>query len=443
MKKRLAILFTAAMALTMVACGTKETNDVTENDAPVEVGSEADDLVAEDGAVIKFTYWAGSPSDEEAWNNVLAAFEKDHPEITLEAEIYPSENYVTRIDTMVAGNEWPDVMRHMYQKVGKFKEAEVFLDLAPYISEETMADLIPAFKDSMTYNGRLIGMPHQTDTLGIYYNKAMFEASGIRIPTSSADAWSWEEMTEIAEKLKADHDLDTVFGGIWENKNGYRYLPFAYMNNGSIFEEDLQTLSISEPEFIESIQLYEDWRAADLASATGFTQSTACNMSFVAEQLAFVFSGSWQGSFMQENFADQWGVTYMPQRNGKTTGVMGGNGLYAYRETKYPKAAAIFIEYLISAEQMKDFCEIGSFIPVRQSLIDEGLTYEAFTEEMKVFSEIVSTIDSKMAIDTTSARFDELNIIMSEEMDRLIIEGRSAVDTVAAMEVRMQEVMDE
>lgn len=440
MKKPLALFTALLLSFSLVACGSAEapsTSEATSTSGPAE------ELTAEDGAVIKFSYWSGSPSDEAAWNDVLAAFQQDHPEITLEAEIYPSENYVTKIDTMVAGNEWPDVMRYTYQKVGKFKEAEVFLDLSPYISAESLDDLLPAYQSAMTYNGKLIGMPHHTDTLGIYYNKAMFEASGIRIPTSVEDAWTWEEMSEIAKKLKADYNLSEVFGGIWENNNGYRYLPFAYMNGGSIFEEDGETLSISDPKFVEAIQLYEDWRAAGLASATGFTQKTACNMSFVAEQLAFVFAGSWQGSFMQENFADKWGVTYMPQQNGKTTGVMGGNGLFAYKDTKYPKACAIFIDYITSAEQMKAFCETGSFIPVRQSLVNEGLTYEAFSDEMGIFSEIVSTIDPKMAVDTTSPRFQEINMIFSEEMDKLIIEGRSAEDTVAAMQTRMQEVMDE
>jgi len=458
MKKLLTALLVTAMTFSMVACASNDTGSdnsessggdepkveaTKEEEKPPEVSGNTDELQAEDGAVIKFSYWAGSPSDEDAWNSVLASFKEAHPEITLEAEAYPSENYVTKIDTMVAGNEWPDVMRYTYQKVGKFKEAEVFLDLAPYVSQETMDDLIPAFTSAMTYNGKLVGMPHQTDTMGLFYNKAMFEESGIRIPTSVEDAWTWEEMTEIAEKLKADHGLESVFGGIWENNNAYRYLTFSYMNNGSIFAEDVETISVSEPEFIESIKIYEDWRAKGLASSTGFTQKTACNMAFVAEQLAFVFAGSWQGSFMQENFADRWGVTYMPQQDGKTTGVMGGNGLHVYKETKYPKACAIFINYIIEAEQMKEFCELGSFIPVRQSLVDEGLTYSEFSEEMKIFSQIVSTIDPKMAVDTTSARFQELNIVMSEEMDKLIIEGRSAEDTVAAMEERMIEIMEE
>ena len=65
----------------------------------------------------------------------------------------------------------------------------------------------------------------------------MFEEADIRIPTSVEDGYSWEELTEIARTLKTKYNLPYAFGGIWENNSGYRYLPFLYMNNGSVLNE--------------------------------------------------------------------------------------------------------------------------------------------------------------------------------------------------------------
>lgn len=402
------------------------------------------ELVAEKGAVIKFVHWNGSPSDEAAWNVVLDKFRKDHPEIELKVEVYPSSSYVQQLDTMIAGNQWPDVMRYTYQRLGKFKEANIMLDITPYISKESVDDLVPAYRQALTSNGKLVGMPHHTDTIALFYNKDMFEKSNIRIPQGTTDGWSWDELKEYSRILKRANNLNYTFAGIWENRSGYRYLPFVYMNGGSLFNEDGTRITIDEPKALEALQLYADLRAENLVANTPFTQSAQNNMLFVAKRLAFVFAGSWHCSYMEENMAGNWGVTYMPQVNGKTTSDMGGNGLFAYKNTKYPQAAAIFIDYLTNSENMKLFCETGSFLPVRQSLISEGLDYQSFASEMAVFSNIISTIDEKMATDETSNRFQQVNVIFSDLMDYIAVNASMTPSQVAAeMKKQMQEVLDE
>ncbi len=409
-----------------------------------KAGEAAEELKAEEGAEIEITYWEGSQSDKAAWDWAIENLKKDHPEITIKPQVYPSNTYRDQIDTRIAGNDWPDVIRYTYQRMGKFKETDTMLDLTPYISEENLNDLIPAFKEACTYNGKLIAMPHHTDVIALFYNKKMLENSGIEVPKSIDKAWSWEELTEAARKLKQDNNLDYAMGGIWENSSGYRYLPFIYMNGGALMNEDQTEITMNTPQVLEALKLYESWRKEDLINNVGFTATPAANMMFVANQLAFDFAGSWHCSYMEENMPGGWGVTYMPQRNGKTGSDMGGNGMFAYKETKYPKAAAIVVEYLTAAEQMKGFCEAGNFIPVRQSLMNEGIKFTAFQEEMKLFMEIAGTIDKKMASDETSVPFLNLNESFNEAMDPMVVDGsRTAEEVAAQLQEKMNEILQE
>lgn len=406
--------------------------------------AESATVSAEEGAVIKFTYWEGSPSDKTAWDLVLDGFRAAHPEIELQAEAYPSSSYTSQLDTMIAGDNWPDVMRYTYQRLGKFREAGVMLDLSGMISQESLDDLLPAYRAAFTDGDKLLGMPHHTDTIALFYNKTMLAKSGIRIPTSANDGWSWDELKEYAAKLKADNGLDYAFGGIWENTSAYRYLPFVYMNGGSLLSEDGTQITVDTPAFLQAIELYDTLRKDNLIIGTGFMQSPQVNSLFVANQLAFVFAGSWHCSYMQENMGDNWGVTYMPQVNGKTGSDMGGNGLFAYAGTKYPKACAIFIDYITNAENMRAFCEAGNFLPVRKSLSGGVLNYEKFPEAMKVFNDIVATVDPKMAADETSARFQQLNMAFAEILDPLAVNSSiSPQDAVAQMQTEMQDILAE
>ena len=449
MQRVLAAVLAAGMISGLTACqggGSSTGQNETEAEATeaAEAGSLANGLTAEEGAEIEIAYWEGSTADKEAWDEALANLKADHPEITIVTQTYPSSDYWDMMDTRIAGNDWPDVIRYSYQKIGKFKSADVMLDLTPYFTQENLDDVSPAFLQSGMYNGKLVAMPHHTDTIALFYNKRMFEEAGIRIPTSVEDGWSWEELMDISRTLKEKYNLPYAFGGIWENGSGYRYLPFVYMNGGSVLSEDQTEVTIDSPEALEAIQFYENLRKEDLVANTGFTGAHTTNSLFVAEQTAFTFSGSWHCSYMEENIPGNWGVTYMPVRNGKTGSDMGGNALFAYKETKYPKAAAIVIDYITNAENMKKFCETGSFIPVRTSLLEGEMNYTNFSDEMRVFSEIVGTIDPKLAADESSAVFQQINQIFGEEMDPMVVNGSATAEDVAAnCKSRMTEVLNE
>lgn len=456
-KRLLALgLCLAMISGTLAGCGSspaeKETSEKTlaetkaasaESTAAVKE-SGAEELKAEDGAEIEITYWEGSQSDKAAWDWALENLKKDHPEITVKPQIYPSNTYRDQLDTRIAGDDWPDVMRYTYQRLGKFKETDTMLDLTPYIPEENLEDLVPAFKEACTYEGKIVAMPHHTDVIALFYNKKMLADAGIEVPRSIDKAWSWEELTDIARKLKAANHLDYAMGGIWENSSGYRYLPFIYMNGGALMNEAQDKITMDTPEVLEALRLYESWRKEDLINNVAFTATPAANMMFVAKQLAFDFAGSWHCSYMEENMPGEWGVTYMPQRNGKTGSDMGGNGIFAYKGTKYPKAAAIVIKYLTDAEQMKGFCEAGNFIPVRKSLMEGDMKFSTFQDEMKLFMEIAGTIDQKMAADETSVPFQNLNIAFNEAMDPMVVDGSlTAEEAASQMQETMTEVLEE
>ena len=460
MKKIFKRLVAAGLGVTIVAgslagcssgSGTGETQAASQAETTAAESAsgdsgqaaETEELVAEEGAEIEIAYWEGSQSDKDAWDWAIEKLKEDHPEITITTQIYPSDTYRDQLDTRIAGDDWPDVMRYTYQRLGKFKDSNTMLDLTPYIGQESLDDLIPAFREACMYDGKLVAMPHHTDVIALFYNKKMLADAGIEVPQSLEEAWTVEEFTDIARQLKEANGLDYAMGGIWENSSGYRWLPFLYMYGGSLMNEDQTAITMDTPEALEAIKLYESWRQEDLINNVAFTATPACNMMFVANQLAFAFAGSWHCSYMEENMPDGWGVTYMPQKDGKTGSDMGGNGLFAYAGTEYPKAAAIVIEYLTNAENMKGFCEAGNFIPVRQSLMEEGLTFSSFQEEMELFMEIAGTIDEKMASDETSVPFQELNIALHEAMDPMIVDGSSTAEEVAQnCQTTMTEILE-
>ena len=78
---------------------------------------------------------------------------------------------------------------------------------------------------SNVYDGKTYGVPQVTDTLGLMYNKALFEKAGItEAPTT------WDEVAEAAELLKQKAKVD----GLYINNGGYFLLPFIYGEGGDL-----------------------------------------------------------------------------------------------------------------------------------------------------------------------------------------------------------------
>ena len=67
-----------------------------------------------------------------------------------------------------------------------------------------------------------------------------------------------------------------------------------------------------------------------------------------------------------------------------------------------------------------------------------------FLRDGKIFSEIVGTIDPKLAADETSVPFQQFNEIFNEEMDPMVVNGSAtAQQVVDNCQTRMTEILNE
>src|SRR4051794_9614837 len=123
LKRTLSTVCALGMVVSVAACSTPSGGTpAATGTGTASTGTAAGPLTAEKGAVLKVAYWESSSSDKAGWDLMFKNFAKDHPEIKLEPQVYPSNTYRQTLDTRIAGNDWPDIVRYTYQRLGKFKE---------------------------------------------------------------------------------------------------------------------------------------------------------------------------------------------------------------------------------------------------------------------------------------------------------------------------------
>lgn len=139
-----------------------------------------------------------------AWNyqvetvqEFVKQFEAENPGIKVDMEVIPSAQYAAKIALMKNANTPFDALYVFDHILGSWASW-----LEPLDGYEGAADLkakmLPLARQSMSYNGKLYGLPYFTSYFGIVYNKKLMNAAGITAPPKTYGEW-----TEQAKKIKA------------------------------------------------------------------------------------------------------------------------------------------------------------------------------------------------------------------------------------------------
>lgn len=198
----------ALTCLAMLAAGCS--NGAGESANTPAAGNKAADKQAQTTEKVKIEYFQMKPEAVDIVNELIKKFEESNPNITVEQNNVPNPENVWSM--RVSTDDAPAVFTHyphnsVFQKMAK--EGQV-VDLT---NDPLMANVQPAIADLSKIDGKNYAVPIGVATLGMYYNKDMFDTNGIQVPTTRA------ELFAAADKLKAAgitpfyfHDKD--FNGI-------------------------------------------------------------------------------------------------------------------------------------------------------------------------------------------------------------------------------------
>lgn len=206
-KKLLAVLLSAAMVLSLTACGssTEEAAAPAEEAAVEEAPAEeapaeeapAEEAATEEPITLRMAWW-GSQERHDRTVKVIEMYEAENPNVNIEYEFYSFDDYFTKLKTLVASDQVWDV----FQLGGNFPE---YMDKIYFMNEFIDSGVVNTDKISDAYlkitqdtAGNQIGLSNGLNTYGIAYDVDMFNAAGVPLPT---DTWTWDDYADAARKI--------------------------------------------------------------------------------------------------------------------------------------------------------------------------------------------------------------------------------------------------
>lgn len=206
MKKIFALILSCCLMLSLVACGTEGGNSSSSTAASTPESSEASSSTAESSQTTE----SGEPVTIKVFTNlpdrtsgqglveqtIFDAYMAENSNVTIEVEALDDEAYKTKFKAYAAGSQMPDLVS-VWGQPG-FIDEVIDAGLLAELNEADYADygFMEGSLAGFSGNGKLYGLPRNTDTMCFFYNDKMFTDNGWEVPTT------YDELLDLADKCK-------------------------------------------------------------------------------------------------------------------------------------------------------------------------------------------------------------------------------------------------
>jgi multiple sugar transport system substrate-binding protein len=183
MRRLGAILLATALTAGLAACGGDSGAGQELSDEPV---------------TLRFTWW-GSDARHQRTQQVIALFQKEHPNITVKGEFKDWNGYWESLATTVAANDAPDIIQMDELYLASYAERGALLDLGTAAKHLMTSDFDPAALDTGRVDGKQYALPVGLSAYSIVVNTDLLTQYGAQLPDDST--WTWDDLKRIGGEI--------------------------------------------------------------------------------------------------------------------------------------------------------------------------------------------------------------------------------------------------
>jgi multiple sugar transport system substrate-binding protein len=365
---------------------------------------------------------------EEDVTNITKEFEKNNPNIKIKATFAPYEALEQKIQTSAKSGGF-DVVVIDAPWTAKFAKAGFVKDVTDKLKSDDKSDIFTGAIDSVSYDGKLFGMPWLNDTKFLFYNKEILEKAGIQNPPANFDelkeqakmiqeknlvpypiVWSWSQ----AEALVCDFTaITSSFGGKMTDESGKPTLNDP--KNVAALKYMTETLNekLTDPKSTEYLE--EDVRGVFSSGKAAFA-------------LNWTYMYNMANDEKESSVAGKVGIAPIPMS------VNGGMGLSVTSGSKHVDEAWKYIEYLSSKEVQENYAK--NALPIWKSLYEEQKVIDTNPEVVAASKTQYAQLENRPRVPWYGALSTEIQV----EVQKSLLGKQTPEETLDILQKKAKEI---
>ncbi|GGG42204.1 ABC transporter substrate-binding protein [Chelatococcus composti] len=383
---------------------------------------------------VRWSQWKGTEVGEKFMAELKAAFEKDHPDITLVPVDAPFTGFHDRAIVQHQAGNLADVLLVQVDWVAEFADLGMLEPLDDLIAKEPpefFNNIASAFHQK--WRGKQYYLPIESGAVALFYNTDLFKAAGLSEPPKT-----WDEFAEMARKLtnpeKRQFAITATLQSEPPTNMTYDIYPLILQAGGKLIDSETNKAAFNSPEGVAAIEWYAGLINNDKVSVPGVLSNgeKEKRANFASGNVAMMFEGPW-GIAIQRQLNPNLNYKIAPLPEGKTTGTMVRGSLNTVTtQAKDKDAAWTFVKWMSGPKGMALWSKGTGALPARTDVMNED-----WFKEKTEFAAFVTQINRANAQSPflVMPNAVQMNKIMTTEVQN-VVQGKKtakqALDDAAA-----------
>ncbi|GAA0177842.1 sugar ABC transporter substrate-binding protein [Clostridium sediminicola] len=321
--------------------------------------------------------WFSDSVEGEVVKSIINDYEEINKNITINLIEVPYKELRTTIECMISEGKTPAFARVSNPRA----YSELSQPLNDYYDENITDQFVISLKPYYTIGEEVLAIPTDATVNGMIYNKTLFDKAGVDVPLSRDDIWNWDECVEAVKIVKDKGGAQ--YGILWD-ASPQRWSTILYDFGGRIVNKDGTKMTINNEKGIAVLEYFKRMNDEDVVTNSVWLNGEDTSSLFRAGEAAIHFSGNW----MMANYRDlsnfEWGVTYVPTGENRSS-VPSGKFVLAFKDTGVEEETVNFIKYLTSKEVNARYCTESLLLSPRVD--NNELEYQFGKEFFEIFAE--------------------------------------------------------
>lgn len=337
---------------------------------------------------VTITFWHGYNAEVETpylEKTLIPAFEAKFPNIKVQSVSVPYDQFRRKLLIALSGGTAPDLARLDIIWVPELADQGALAKLDKEMPDfaKLKDAMLPGPLSTNFYKGNYYGLPLDTNTRVLVYNKDMFAAAKIDKAPATMD-----EFVAACEKIKALGPKKYCFadGGTY----AWAVNPWIWSFGGDVTDPDITKSAgfLNGSATVAAYQFLKD--GVDKGYIHPGIKGGGVDGwgAFGKDEVAMLLEGPWFPPAFEGQFKDKkYGFALMPAGKGGSTSVVGGEDIVMFQQTPNKAAAAEFMKYMLSEEVQLKWAEKGQMPVLKNAANSDTIKkhpfFGIFLEQLK------------------------------------------------------------